>query len=110
MTAEARAGDSSAGDRLTIKHTLLMLVVLAFLTGLEVAVAMSHGPSVLVTLALFVLAIVQAGYFLLVAMGLSHETRFMKRGVAVLLAIGIFYSLVLMNDAVWRSQFWRALR
>lgn len=110
MTADAQAGDSSAGHRLSAKHTGIMLLVLAFLTGLEVVVALSHGPSVLVTLGLFVLAIAQAAYFLMVAMGLSHETRIMKRWVALLLAIGVFYSLVLMNEAVWRSQFWRALR
>lgn len=108
MTADAQAGDS--GHRLTAKHTGIMLLVLAFLTVLEVVVAMSHGPSVLVTLALFVLAIAQAAYFLMVAMGLSHETRIMKRWVALLLAIGVFYSLVLVNEAVWRSQFWRVLR
>jgi hypothetical protein len=77
---------------------------------LEVAVAMSHGSSVVVTLALFLLAIVQAAYFLLVAMGLGHETRIMKRWVALLLCIGVFYSLVLINESVWRSQFWRVLR
>ena len=87
-----------------------MLVVLAFLTGLEVVVAMSHGPSVVVTIALFVLAIVQAAYFLLVAMGLGHETRIMKRWVALLLFIGVFYSVILMNESLWRSQFWRVLR
>jgi heme/copper-type cytochrome/quinol oxidase subunit 4 len=110
MSADAQAGDSSAGHRLTGRGTIVMLVVLVFLTVLEVLVGMSHGPSVMVTLALFVLAIVQAAYFLLVAMGLGHETRIMKRWVAGLLAIGVFYSLVLMNEAVWRSQFWRVLR
>lgn len=87
-----------------------MLLVLAFLTVLEVVVSMSHGPSLVVTLALFVLAIVQAAYFLLVAMGLNHETRIMNRWVALLLAVGVFYSLVLISEAVWRSQFWRVLR
>jgi heme/copper-type cytochrome/quinol oxidase subunit 4 len=110
VSADAQASDSSAGHRLTGRGTIVMLVVLAFLTALEVMVAMSHGPSVLVTLALFVLAIVQAAYFLLVAMGLGHETRIMKRWVALLLCIGVFYSLVLINESVWRSQFWRVLR
>jgi heme/copper-type cytochrome/quinol oxidase subunit 4 len=110
VSADAQAGDSSAGHRLNAKQTAVMLAVMVFLTVLEVVVSMSHGPSAIVTAALFVLAIVQAVYFLLVAMGLNHETRIMNRWVAGLLCIGIFYSLVLINEAAWRSQFWRVLR
>src|SRR5271165_487259 len=110
MSADAQAGDSSAGHRLTPKHTAIMLAVMAFLTLLEVLVSMSNGPPGMVTVGLFVLAVVQAGYFLMAFMGLSHETRIMNRWIGFLLLIGVFYSLVLINEAAWRSQFWRVLR
>ena len=110
MSTDAQTCDSSAGHLLTPKHTLIMLAVLSVLTVLEVLVSMSNGPPGLVTAGLFILAVVQAVYFLVVAMGLGHETRIMKRWVAFLLCIAVFYSLVLMNEAAWRSQFWRALR
>ena len=110
MSADAQAGDSSAGHRLTPKDTWIMLAVMVFLTVLEVLVALSNGPRGLVTAALFVLAVVQAVYYLLVFMGLNHETKKMNRWVYFCLCIGVFYSLILINEAAWRSQFWRVLR
>ncbi len=63
---------------MTPTQTWVVLGVLVVLTGLEVAVAMSSGGRGVVTVALFVLAIAQASYFALVAMGLGQETRTMK--------------------------------
>ena len=108
MSAEAEKGDT--WQRLTGRDTVIMLAVLVFLTVLEVLVAISNGPPGIVTVALLVLAIVQALYILLVAMGLGHETRITKRWVYFLLCIGIFYTVILSNESHWRSQFWRVLR
>ena len=62
------------------------------------------GRSGLVTVALFVLAIAQAAYFALVAMGLGGETRTMRQLVAIPLVIAVLYALVLVADAVWRAR------
>ncbi|MGO9831910.1 MAG: cytochrome C oxidase subunit IV family protein [Myxococcaceae bacterium] len=91
---------------MTPTQTWVVLGVLIVLTGLEVAVAMSNGGHGLVTVALFVLAIAQAGYFALVAMGLGGETTTMKKLVAIPLIIAAFYALVLCIDAVWRAVGW----
>jgi len=69
-------------------------------------VAMSHGGHGMVTVALFVLAIAQAAYFALVAMGLGGETRSMKKLVATPIVIAAFYALVLCSDAIWRAVGW----
>jgi heme/copper-type cytochrome/quinol oxidase subunit 4 len=106
VSAEAHLVEPSPGHHLTPGQTWTVLGVLVILTGLEVAVAMSHGARGLVTVALFVLAIAQAAYFALVAMGLGGETRTMKRLVAIPLVIAAFYALVLCSDAVWRGLGW----
>jgi Prokaryotic Cytochrome C oxidase subunit IV len=106
VTADAHAAQPSSGHRLTPGQTWMVLGVLVLLTGLEVGVAMSHGAHRLVTVALFVLAIAQAAYFALVAMGLGAETRTMKRLVAIPLIIAALYALVLCSDAVWRAVGW----
>lgn len=103
MSADAEA---STGHHVTVAQTWVILGVLVALTGLEVVVAMSHGSRGLVTVALFVLAIAQAAYFALVAMGLGGETRTMRQLVAIPLAIAVLYALVLVADAVWRAAGW----
>lgn len=106
MSADVHPAEPSSGHHLTPTQTWLVLGVLVVLTGLEVAVAMSHGAHGLVTVALFVLAIAQAAYFALVAMGLGGETATMKRLVATPLVIAALYALVLCSDAVWRAVGW----
>lgn len=108
MSAAAEKGDT--WQRLTGRDTGIMLAILVFLTVLEVGVAMSNGPPTIVTIALLVLAVVQAVYILLVTMGLGHETRITKRWVYFILCIGIFYAVILSNESAWRAQFWRVLR
>ena len=103
MSAGAEMGESTSGHGLSTAQLVVILVVLVVLTALEVAVAMSHGPNGVVTVALFALAIAQAAYFALVTMGLRSETMTMKRLVAIPLLIGVFYALVLIADAVWRA-------
>jgi hypothetical protein len=98
--------ETSKGHHLTAVQTWVVLAVLVALTALEVGVAMSHGSRGLVTGGLFVLAIAQAAYFALVAMGLGGETRTMKQLVAIPLAIAALYALVLVADAVWRAAGW----
>lgn len=106
MSSDAEAGGTS-GHRMTSTQTALVLAVLVVLTALEVGVAMLfRGPSGLVTTLLFALAIAQAAYFALVAMGLRAETRTMKKLVALPLGIAAFYSLVLIAEALWRAL-WR---
>lgn len=106
MSAEPHSAEPSGGHHLTPTQTWMVLGVLIVLTALEVGVAMSHGPHGLVTVALFVLAIAQAAYFALVAMGLGAETATMKRQVAIPLVLAAFYALVLCSDAVWRAVGW----
>jgi len=106
VSADAHSTEAPAGHRLTAMQTWLVLGVLMVLTGLEVLVAMSHGAHGLVTVALFALAIAQAAYFALVAMGLGGETGTMNRLVAIPLVIAAFYALVLCADAVWRAVGW----
>lgn len=103
MEAHAQAADGTGGHRISAAQTVVILVVLVVLTVLEVAVAMSHGPGRLVTVSLFVLAIAQAAYFALVAMGLRSETRSMKKLITIPLGIAAFYSLILVADAAWRA-------
>ncbi len=91
---------------MTPTQTWVVLGVLVVLTGLEVAVAMSNGGHGLVTVALFVLAIAQAAYFALVAMGLGGETATMKKLVAIPLIIAVFYTVILCTDAAWRALGW----
>ena len=106
MSADAHSAEASSGHHMTPTQTWVVLGVLIVLTGLEVAVAMSNGGHGLVTVVLFVLAIAQAGYFALVAMGLGGETPTMKKLVAIPLIIAAFYALVLCIDAVWRAVGW----
>jgi heme/copper-type cytochrome/quinol oxidase subunit 4 len=103
VDSHAPTADGAGGHRVSFNQTVVILVVLVVLTAFEVAVAMWHGPSRLVTVLLFALAIAQAAYFALVTMGLRSETRTMKKLVAIPLGIAGFYALVLIADAVWRA-------
>jgi len=106
VSADAHPAQPSSGHHLTPSQTWVVLGVLVVLTGLEVVTAMSNGGRGLVTVALFVLALAQAAYFALVAMGLGGETRTMKSLVAIPLVIAAFYALILCSDAVWRGLGW----
>ncbi len=106
MSAEAHSVEPSSGHHMTPTQTWVVLGVLVVLTGLEVAVAMSNGGHGLVTVGLFVLAIAQAAYFALVAMGLGGETATMKKLVAIPLIIAAFYTVILCADAAWRALGW----
>jgi hypothetical protein len=106
VSQDAHSVEAGSSHHLSGTQTWVVLGVLVVLTGLEVGVAMSHGGHSLVTVALFVLGIAQAGYFALVAMGLGGETPTMKKLVAIPLVIAAFYALVLCSDAVWRAVGW----
>lgn len=85
------------------KEYMVIFVVLAALTVLEVAVAQVPGISkTLLTIALVSLAVTKAAFVGLYYMHLKHETKILKLTVAIPLATPAVYALVLIADAAWR--------
>jgi len=86
-----------------VREYLVIFVVLAVLTVLEVAVAKVPGISRrLVGLALVGLALTKAGFVALYYMHLKSETRVLKMTVAIPMAAPTIYALVLISEAAWR--------
>ena len=85
------------------KEYMVIFLVLAVLTAIEVAVAQIPGIGKgLLTLALVSLAVTKAAFVGLFYMHLKHETRILKVSIAIPLAMPAVYALVLIADAAWR--------
>ncbi|HEV8323359.1 MAG TPA: cytochrome C oxidase subunit IV family protein [Myxococcota bacterium] len=80
-----------------------IFVVLGVLTILEVVVAQIPGLAKgLVVSALVLLALVKAACVALFYMHLKYETRIMRLGIALPLAMPPIYAMVLVAEAAWR--------
>jgi caa(3)-type oxidase subunit IV len=97
-------GASAAhGHKPNIREYMVIFVVLAALTVLEVGVAKVPGVAkVLMSLALVGLALTKAAIVALFYMHLKHETKVLKFTVALPMAAPTIYALVLISEAAWR--------
>jgi caa(3)-type oxidase subunit IV len=85
------------------KEYWTIFFLLFVLTVLEVGVVFVPGISVpLLISALVGLAIVKAAMVGWFFMHLSHDTAYIRNGVAIGMAIPFFYALVLVAEAAWR--------
>jgi cytochrome c oxidase subunit 4 len=87
-----------------IREYMVIFVVLAVLTALEVAVTRPelHIGKHAVTLALMGMALTKAAIVALFYMHLKHETRVLKLTVALPMAAPTIYAIVLISEAAWR--------
>ena len=86
-----------------IKEYLIIFVILAALTLLEVVIAQIPGLSKkLLGVALVGLALTKAAIVGLYYMHLKSETRVLKLTVALPLAAPTIYAIVLITEAAWR--------
>jgi cytochrome c oxidase subunit IV len=91
------------GHKPNIKEYLVIFVILAVLTALEVGIAQMPGISKkLMALALVGLALSKAAIVGLYYMHLKHETRVLKYTVAIPMAAPALYAIVLISEAAWR--------
>ncbi len=91
------------GHKPNVKEYLVIFVVLALLTALEVGVAQIPGISKkLMVVALIGLALAKAGIVAMYYMHLKHETKALKMTVAIPIATPALYALVLISEAAWR--------
>jgi len=79
---------------------------LAILTVLEVGVVYMGVPKTPLFLALTGLAIVKASLVGLFFMHLKHETKILRRSVAIPMSIPAFYALILIAEGAWRRLPW----
>jgi len=99
----AHGGHAIDTHKPNIKEYLVIFVVLAALTALEVGVAQVPGVSrKLIGVALVGLALTKAAIVGLFYMHLKHETRVLKLTVALPMAAPAIYAIVLMSEAAWR--------
>ncbi len=99
----AHVGGHAHGHKPNIKEYLVIFVVLAVLTALEVALAQVPGVSrKLIGLGLVGLALTKAAIVGLYYMHLKHETRVLKLTVALPMAAPAIYAVVLISEAAWR--------
>ena len=87
-----------------IREYMIIFVILAVLTAVEVAVTrpelhVPHGP---MTLALVGLALTKAAIVALYYMHLKLETKVLKMTVAFTMVAPPIYALVLISEAAWR--------
>jgi caa(3)-type oxidase subunit IV len=95
------------GHKPNIREYLVIFVVLAVLTVVEVGVAQVPGINrKLMGLALVGLAVTKAAIVGLYYMHLKQETKIMKWTVALPVAAPAFYALVLISEAAWRLARW----
>ncbi len=86
-----------------VKEYLVIFVILAALTLLEVVLAQIPGISKgLLAAALVGLALTKAAIVALYYMHLKSETKVLKLTVALPLAAPTLYAVVLMTEAAWR--------
>ena len=76
------------------------------LTILEVGVVYMGIPKTPLFIALAGLAIVKATLVGLFFMHLKHETKILRRSVAIPMSIPAFYALVLIAEGAWRRLPW----
>jgi cytochrome c oxidase subunit 4 len=86
-----------------IREYMIIFVVLAVLTVLEVGVAKVPGVAkVMMSLALVGLALTKAAIVALFYMHLKHETKVLKYTVALPMMAPTLYAFVLISEAMWR--------
>lgn len=85
-----------------VKEYLVIFVILAVLTLLEVVLAQMGISKRLLAVALVGLALTKAAIVALYYMHLKSETKVLKLTVALPLAAPTIYALVLMTEAAWR--------
>ena len=88
------------------KEYWIVFVSLALLTVLEVGVVYMGVPKTPLFLALSGLAIVKASLVGLFFMHLKHETKILRRTVAIPMSIPAFYALILIAEGAWRRLPW----
>jgi caa(3)-type oxidase subunit IV len=88
------------------KEYWMVFGALFVLTILEVGVVYMHVPRTPLFLALAGLAVVKASLVGLFFMHLKHETRILRRSVAIPMSIPAFYALVLIAEGAWRRLPW----
>ena len=88
------------------KQYLIVFLVLAVLTALEIAAVYLHlGKGTLVTV-LVALAVTKAAIVGLFYMHLNHETKVLKASVAIPMSLPALYALVLIAEGAWRRLPW----
>lgn len=85
-----------------VKEYLVIFVILAVLTLLEVVLAQMGIAKHLLAVALVGLAVTKAAIVALYYMHLKSETKVLKLTVAIPLAAPTIYAIVLMTEAAWR--------
>ena len=85
-----------------VKEYLVIFVILAVLTLLEVVLAQMGISKHLLAVALVGLALTKAAIVALYYMHLKSETKVLKLTVAIPLAAPTIYAIVLMTEAAWR--------
>jgi caa(3)-type oxidase subunit IV len=92
------------------KEYIVIFAWLTVLTVVEVGVVYIPGISMgLLISALIGLALVKASLVGLYYMHLKTETNVLRLGVAIPMAIPLFYALVLIAEAAWRLEWTFAL-
>ncbi len=88
------------------KEYWMVFTALFVLTILEVGVVYMGVPKTPLFLALTGLAIVKASLVGLFFMHLKHETKILRRTVAIPMSIPAFYALILIAEGAWRRLPW----
>jgi caa(3)-type oxidase subunit IV len=88
------------------KEYWMVFGALFALTVLEVGVVYLGVPKTPLFLALSGLAVVKASLVGLFFMHLKHETKILRRSIAIPMSIPAFYALVLIAEGAWRRLPW----
>ena len=88
------------------KEYWMVFGALFVLTILEVGVVYAGVPKTPLFLALSGLALVKASLVGLFFMHLKHETKILRRTVAIPMSIPAFYALILIAEGAWRRLPW----
>jgi cytochrome c oxidase subunit 4 len=102
---EGAQGDPAARSATRRGQYLVIFVVLAVLTAVELGVALAPGiPKRAVVLALVTLAVAKAALIALFYMHLRFETRIMRLTVFGPLVAPAVYGIVLIAETAWRHS------
>ena len=88
------------------KEYWMVFGALFLLTILEVGVVYMHVPQTPLFIALSGLAVVKASLVGLFFMHLKHETKILRRSIAIPMSIPAFYALILIAEGAWRRLPW----
>jgi caa(3)-type oxidase subunit IV len=88
------------------KEYWMVFGALFVLTILEVGVVYLGIPKSPLFIALTGLAIVKASLVGLFFMHLKHETKILRRSIAIPMSIPAFYALILIAEGAWRRLPW----